>query len=293
MSTLTQFFGGSTGIPAELLVIGGGGAGGGVDSQNNSSGGGGGAGELIYYSGIQLVKGTTYTITVGGGGAGASGAVGGVGSKSSVNELIAGGGGGGAFRGTTSTPSFGSINSGSGGGGSGGSGSVDISLPGAFASTISSLNPALLNAVAISAANKGGDGIRSSTTLGVSGGGGGSGGAASNAISNTVFAAAPGRIIAITGADVTYAAGGPGKQADGTASTGTNATANTGNGASGASSAGGLSQAGGNGGSGIVIITYPDTYAVPTAITGTYTTPTRTGYRVYRFTASGSITLPS
>jgi hypothetical protein len=42
-----------------------------------------------------------------------------------------------------------------------------------------------------------------------------------------------------------------------------------------------------------VIIAYPDTFPAPTAISGglTYTQPTRTGYRVYRFTAgTGTIT---
>jgi hypothetical protein len=36
-----------------------------------------------------------------------------------------------------------------------------------------------------------------------------------------------------------------------------------------------------------VIIAYPDTFAVPASISGglTYDQPTRSGYRVYRFTA--------
>jgi hypothetical protein len=43
---------------------------------------------------------------------------------------------------------------------------------------------------------------------------------------------------------------------------------------------------GGNGGSGVVIIAYPNTYAAITSISGglTYDQPTRSGYRVYRFT---------
>jgi hypothetical protein len=40
----------------------------------------------------------------------------------------------------------------------------------------------------------------------------------------------------------------------------------------------------------VVIIAYKDTYSAPTSVTGTYDQPTRTGYRVYRFTGSGSIT---
>jgi hypothetical protein len=51
---------------------------------------------------------------------------------------------------------------------------------------------------------------------------------------------------------------------------------------------------GGNGGSGIVILAYPDTYPALTTIGGglTYTQPTRTGYRVYQFTAgTGTVTV--
>jgi hypothetical protein len=56
---------------------------------------------------------------------------------------------------------------------------------------------------------------------------------------------------------------------------------------------GGVLASGGAGGSGIVIIAYPDTYAAPSSISGglTYDQPTRSGYRVYRFTAgTGTIT---
>jgi hypothetical protein len=53
-----------------------------------------------------------------------------------------------------------------------------------------------------------------------------------------------------------------------------------------------LVYSGGAGGSGVVIIAYPDTYAAP-AISGglTYTQPSRAGYRVYRFTGgTGTVT---
>jgi hypothetical protein len=42
----------------------------------------------------------------------------------------------------------------------------------------------------------------------------------------------------------------------------------------------------------VVIIAYPNSYPAPTTISGlTYDQPTRSGYRVYRFTAgSGTIT---
>jgi hypothetical protein len=53
-------------------------------------------------------------------------------------------------------------------------------------------------------------------------------------------------------------------------------------------------QAGYNGGSGVVIIAYPDSFAALTSIGGTlvYDQPTRSGYRVYRFTAgTGTVTI--
>ena len=48
--------------------------------------------------------------------------------------------------------------------------------------------------------------------------------------------------------------------------------------------------AGGTGGSGIVIIRYADTYATATSTTGSPTITNPTGYRVYKWTSSGSIT---
>jgi hypothetical protein len=48
----------------------------------------------------------------------------------------------------------------------------------------------------------------------------------------------------------------------------------------------------GYGGSGVVVIAYPDTYKELTVGSGlTYDQPTRSGYRVYRFTAgTGTVT---
>jgi hypothetical protein len=73
-------------------------------------------------------------------------------------------------------------------------------------------------------------------------------------------------------------------------------TANTGGGGGGGAdnAAGGGTFNGGNGGSGIVIIAYPDTYPALTTIAAglTYDQPTRSGYRVYRFTAgTGTVTV--
>jgi hypothetical protein len=87
-------------------------------------------------------------------------------------------------------------------------------------------------------------------------------------------------------------AGGGGAGGDGNDAVGNspvNGTANLGGGAGGA----GYGQNGANGGSGVVIIAYPDTFAPLTSIGGTlvYDQPTRSGYRVYRFTAgTGTVT---
>ena len=65
-------------------------------------------------------------------------------------------------------------------------------------------------------------------------------------------------------------------------------------GGGGNTSSGSPSRSGGNGGSGIVILAYPDTFPALTSIGGglTYTQPTRSGYRVYQFTAgTGTVTV--
>jgi hypothetical protein len=75
---------------------------------------------------------------------------------------------------------------------------------------------------------------------------------------------------------------------------GQNATANTGSGGGGSQASTTGDFVGGNGGSGVVILAYPNTYPAITTIPGTltYDQPTRSGYRVYRFTSgSGTITL--
>jgi hypothetical protein len=47
---------------------------------------------------------------------------------------------------------------------------------------------------------------------------------------------------------------------------------------------------GGNGGSGVVIIKYPDFLNEATATTGSPTVTNTGGYRIYKFTSSGTIT---
>jgi hypothetical protein len=70
----------------------------------------------------------------------------------------------------------------------------------------------------------------------------------------------------------------------GGAGNGTAGTANTGGGA------GTSNGTFGNGGSGIVILRYPDSYAAAASTTGSPTINTTGGYRYYKFTGDGSIT---
>jgi hypothetical protein len=71
-----------------------------------------------------------------------------------------------------------------------------------------------------------------------------------------------------------------------------NGTPNTGGGAAADNRSAGNSYNGtfGNGGSGIVIVRYADTYQAATSTTGLPTITVAGGYRVYKWTSSGSIT---
>ena len=266
---------------ADFLVIGGGGGGG-----NDDSGGGGAGG---YRTSTQTVNpGTTYTVTVGDGGAGSPAvpANGANGSASSVSGTglttitSAGGGGGG-------TQSTAGADGGSGGGGSanpgtaGGSGNIPATSP--------------------SQGNDGADGIFSN----VVGGGGGGAGEAGN--TDGPAYGGDGLTSSITGSAVVRAGGGAGSNrinpqtpapgGDGGGGTGgtdtpqspaTDGTVNTGSGGGGGG--GNAPKEGGDGGKGVVIISVPDadysgtTTGSPTVATGV------SGKTVMTFTGDGSYT---
>jgi hypothetical protein len=247
----------------EYLVVAGGGGGGSV----NAGGGGGGFAQT---STLSVTSGTNYTVTVGGGGATAT-----TGSASVFSSVTSNGGGAGGASGVAGSSGG---NGGGGGGGGGAGGAATQGFAGGAGLTVAGQNPA--------------------------GGGGGSTAVGAAAVALFAGNGGAGVTTSITGASVSYGGGGGGGGQNltsggtgsggggngGNATAGSAGTANTGGGGGG----GGAGNAGAAGGSGVVIIAYPSTYLALASIGGglTYTvdTTTRSGYRVYRFTAgTGSI----
>ena len=234
---LTSTGGGST-LDVEYLIVGGGG---GCCPHNP---GGGGSGALKY--GTTSLSVGSYPITVGGGGGNPGGSQGASGGPSSFNSITSPGGGGGGKQGTAGAPG------GSGGGGgqdSGGGRGTGTGDPGGTENSNSPAN------------GWGNDGGSAPSGSGFSGSGGGGGAGANGSWGSPGGTAGPGGnglSYSITGIS-TYYAGGGGGQAEGGGpagsgglggggNAGTNGTANTGGGAGSYSS----------GGSGIIIIAYPN-----------------------------------
>jgi hypothetical protein len=234
---------------------------------------------LIYRQIRVLAKNTQYVITIGAGGAGGTQVT----SNPGTNTTVVGGDlsltaiyGGGA----TKSSSF--VTNGLPGG-SGGGASRDGTTGGAGIQPIQPGESGLYGF--------GNAGARLGSDTG--GGGGGAGGAASGSNGGI------GLSFAISGASQFYAGGGGGNNysggVDGTGGSGVggnapggNAVVNTGSG--GAGRYGGSAGSSGSGSSGIVIIRYADTYPAATSTTGSPTITVAGGYRVYNFTASGTIT---
>jgi hypothetical protein len=302
-TTLPRTFSITSQIPRpatfDALIVAGGGEGG-----SGYYGGGGGAGGVRQLSAISLTSAQA-AISVGLGGTGSTfGNSGNNGGNSSIAILngttyTATGGGGGA--GTEGHNAAGDQAS---AGGSGGGGSLYTNFNSGASGNAGSYSPVE------GYAGGSGAGYPSTTTAnGGAGGGGGAGGAGESVpgASGRAGAGGIGITSTITGSSVNYGGGGgggvwTGSQESGAGAAygggrgaadanaaGTNGTANTGGGGGGTSFIG----SGGDGGSGVVIIAYPDTYRAITTIpeTLTYTQPTRSGYRVYRFTSgSGTVT---
>ena len=289
----------------EYFIVSGGGGGGG----NTGSGGGGGG---VLNGGLYVSVGTVATTTVGAGGNGgpaaaysypSGGQIGQLGTSSSIvlsgMQLAPIGGGGGvgfdmgdqiSFKNggsgggcaTSTIRGFGTIGQGNYGGlrdsasqcsaGGGGAGAVGGAATGSGATSVSGV---------------GGAGIQWPANSGTyyAGGGGGGGGTSNRASNGTGINGGAGGTGG-GGAGGNGTAGNPGAQNAGTAG-----TANTGGGAGGGNfTAGSWGGAGGKGGSGVVIIRYSDARAAASATTGSPTITVAGGYRVYKFTGSGTIT---
>ena len=258
----------------EYLVVAGGGGG------SGGTAGGGGAGGMLTGS-LATSGGIAYSVTVAGGGAGAAG-VAGNGGNSAFHSITSIGGG----RGATSNP-----NTAAGSGGSGGGG--------AYFSGYGNQGPGSGTA---GQGNSGGAQIISGDVYQMGGGGGGGAGGAGGSPNGGTGASS-----SITGSAVTRAGGGGGARYDGYAS-GAGGAGGGGNGGAYGGSAGSANTGGGGGagwyygnypgaagGSGIVIIAYPSSFPAPTSIgaglTYSVSTTSRSGYRVYSFTAgTGTIT---
>ncbi len=289
----------------ELLVVGGGGGGG------SQVGGGGGAGGLVYSASYNVASQNLVTIGTGGAGgphiAAQSGSrPGNYGANTVFGSVTAFGGGGGGGHGSNDPASGadGLITQSGRPGGSGGGGGANSSNGASGSSTQNSPSGTTGYGFA------GGTGTVSNWS---GGGGGGAGGTGANSTANTGGAGGAGRQYSITGTSLFYAAGGGGcgntdlsSGASGGSGIGGDGKGNssgnpntkvTGNGATNTGSGGGGARdtgPGGDGGSGVVLIAYPDTFAPIRTIPGTltYDQPTRAGYRVYRFTAgTGTITI--
>jgi hypothetical protein len=266
MSTLSQFFGGNklplgikdTAFYIDALIVGGGGGPAGA-----ISGDGSGGGRVVQVFNLLVEKNITYGITIGAAGAG----IGVNGQNSVFGSIIAQGGGG-----------IGQI-----GGSSGGSFTSTVPIKALFPTVGTyAVNDISNSTNIISSGNDGGAGTSSER-----GGGGGAASPGSTPISS--FTGGRG------GDGIISTIKGPGPYYYGAGLGGFGFSNNNGSNGLGAGGA----NTGTGGQNGVVVIAYPNTLPLATT-TGAPTlfsasnpagaNATRTGYHVYEFTGSGSIT---
>jgi hypothetical protein len=268
-------------ITVSYLVVAGGGSGG--DGDWAGSGGGGGAGGLrtsygstsgggaSAESALTLYPSTNYTVTVGGGAAAASSAQGTDGSASVFHTISSVGGGGGAR----------ANGAGRDGGSGGGGGSSNA------------------GAGTANQGYAGGVGYHCSPGYPNGGGGGASAaGAGQTSCSSLYGNGGAGLSVSITGSSVAYAGGGAMGRYGASANGGNGGSGGGGNaGAAGGTNLGGggggtsTGSASGAGGSGVVIIRYPNSNTVTASGGLTSSTTTSGSDKVTTFTAgTGTIT---
>lgn len=269
----------------EVLIVAGGGSGGDSAAFNGRTAGGG-AGGLLYYgaetpkspngSALSVTAGTTYTITVGAGSSQVRNATySGTGSNSAFDSYAATGGGGGGYND--------GVNGGAGGSGGGAT----------YAGTTTGTATAGQGNIG---------GITELSPNYGAGGGGGAGAVGGNGTTTVGGAGGNGLAYVIGGSSAYYAGGGSGdvwrgitgSTSPGAAGLGGGGVGNgflgSGLGGAGTANTGGGGGANGYGGSGVVILRYADTFDAAASTTGSPTVTVAGGYRVYRFTGSGSIT---
>lgn len=270
----------------EYLVVAGGASG--AIAPNISCGGGGAGGAID--GNVSITSGDVFTVTVGGGGTpnnsdpkrgynGSNSVL----SRSGGPTLTAIGGGTGGYY----NANQGYVNASSGGSGGGGSWNGS--------------NFTTFGTGTVGQGNNGGAG----SDYTAAGGGGGAGAAGGNA-SGSATGGVGGIGIDWKSMGTYYAGGGGGagqnaQSAGGLGGGGSggkassvdvnimNGSTNTGGGGGGATYAQAPTWSAGLGGSGVVLIRYPDTYAAAST-TGSPTITVTGGYRIYKFTGSGSIT---
>ena len=274
---------------------------GGIGTQDN-----GGSGSGPYVSAEKGADSILSSLTAFGGGVGGS-----YGNSLAASQSN-GGSGGGAMQNTGSqfSQSGSTLNGGTGTSGQGHaggyyiegsppSGSQYVGAGGGGAGSAGGWANVTSSAVYSSTERKGGDGLANSitgTSIVYAGGGGGGANSWNGPVPSTAGLQVSNGGTGGGGAGWTFTQS-PGNTSGAsidrynTATNGTNGLGGGGGGV-GWSGPGGKHRAG-NGGSGVVIIAYPNTYPAITTIPGTltYDQPTRSGYRVYRFTAgTGTIT---
>jgi hypothetical protein len=265
----------------DYLVVAGGGAGG--YGRSSIGGGGGGAGGYRTATSFSVSSGSAITVTVGAGAAAQTDGTiqpsigsnsvfstitsigGGSGNHypyndSNGNRPPTGGSGGGSAR-SDNTYGFGTVGQGYDGGSqdngdeaSGGGGASAVggnASSGNYAGNGGAGASSSISGSSVTYAGGGGGGARSSRTVGSGGAGGGGSGGNDSGVSPTA------------------------------------GTANTGGGGGGG---GGFSNTSRAGGSGIVIIRYPNTFDDAVATTGSPSFSNTGGYKIYTWTGSGSIT---